>query len=108
MWQLLDWLPQLKVQLTCAMASSRSTRRGKKSAGRNPVGTAVAASKFWTPPVIETVAHEDEEVICFYIDSWIKEQKISKTLFDSGAMVELISQKVVQDLNLLVYRMDEK
>ena len=45
--------------------------------------------------MIETVAHEDEEVICFYIDSWIEDQKISKTLVDSGAVIELISWKVV-------------
>ena len=49
MWQLLDQSPQLRVQLARAMASSRPTRRGKKSAGPNPVGTAAAASKFWTP-----------------------------------------------------------
>ena len=47
-------------------------------------------------------------MICLYIDSWIEEQKISKTLVDSAEVVELISRKVVQDLNLLVYRMDEK
>ena len=108
MWQLLDWSPQLRVQLARAMASSRPTRRGKKSAGPNPVRTAAAASKFLTPPVIQTVVHEDKEVICLYIDSWIEEQKISKTLVDSGAVVELIRRKVVQDLNLQVYRMDEK
>ncbi len=108
MLQLLDWSPQLKVQLARAMASSCLTRREKKSAGPNPVRTAAAALKFLTSPMIETVAHEDEEVICFYVDSWIEDQKISKTLVDSGAVVELISQKVVQDLNLQVYRMDKK
>ena len=46
MWQLLDRSPQLRVQLACAMASSCPTRRGKKSAGPNPVGNAEAASKF--------------------------------------------------------------
>ena len=107
MWQLLDRSPQLRVKLARAMASFWPTKRGKKSAGPNPVGTTAAASKFWILPVIETIAHEDE-VICLYIDAWIGEQKISKTLVDSVAMVELISRKIVQDLDLAVYRMDEK
>lgn len=70
-WQLLDRSPQLRVQLARAIASSRPTKRGKKSAGPNSVGAAATASKSWTPPAIETMAHEDEEVICLYIDAWI-------------------------------------
>ncbi len=104
----MDRSPQLRVKLARAIAFSCPTRRGKKYAEPNPVGTAVASSKFLIPTVIETVAHEDEEVICLYIDSWIEDQKIRKTLVDSGAVVELISRKVIQDLNLQVYRMDEK
>ena len=71
------------------MALSRPTKRGKKSAGSNSVDAIATASKSWTPPTIETMAHEDEEVICLYIDAWIGEQKLSKTLVDSGAVVEL-------------------
>ena len=71
MWQLLDRSSQLRVQLARAIASSRPIRRRKKSAGPNPVGTAAAVSKFWTSPVIKTVAHEDKEIICLYIDAWI-------------------------------------
>ena len=108
MWQLLDQSPQIKVQLARAMALSCPTRRGRKSAGPNLIETAAAALKFWTPPVIETVAHEDKGVICFYIDSCIEEQRKSKTLVDSSAVVELISRKVVQDLYLLVYHLDKK
>lgn len=108
MWQLLDRSPQLRVQLACAMASSGTTKRGKKSTGSNPVGAAATASKSWTPPVIKTTAHKDEEVICLYIDAWMRKQKVSKTLVDSVAVVELISWKVVHDLDFQVYRMDEK
>ena len=107
-WQLLDRSPQLRVQLARAMASSRPTKRSKKSVVPNPVRTAAAVSKLWTPPAIETITHEDEEVICLYIDAWVGDQKISKTLVDSGAVVELISRKVVQDLDLQVYHMNEK
>lgn len=42
------------------------------------------------------------------MDAWIEEKKISKTFVDSSAVVELISWKVVQDLNLSVYQMDKK
>ena len=58
--------------------------------------------------MIEIVAHEDEEVICAYIDAWIEEHKISKTFVDSGVVVDLINRKVVQDLDLTVYDIDEK
>ena len=58
--------------------------------------------------MIKIVAYKDEEVICLDIDAWIKEHKINKTLVDSDAIVELISRKVVQDLDLPVYQIDEK
>lgn len=72
------------------------------------VGAAATASKLWALLAIETRAHNDEEVICLYIDTWIRKQKLSKTLVDSNAVVELISWKVVYDLNLSICRMDKK
>lgn len=98
--QLLDWSPQLRVQLAYAIASSWPIKRGKKSAGPNPIGVAATASKFWAPPAIETMAHKDQEVICFYIDTQIEKQKLSQTFVNFGAVVQLISQKLVYDLNL--------
>ena len=82
MWQLLDRQSQLRVQLACAIASFRPTKRGKISAGPNPVGTAATASKFGTPPIIETIAHEDGQVICLYINARIGKHKINKTLVE--------------------------
>ena len=73
------------------MTSSWPAKRGKKSAGPNLVGAAATASKLWALLAIETRAHNDEEVICLYIDTWIRKQKLSKTLVDSNAVVELIS-----------------
>lgn len=99
---------QLRVPLPRGMASSRPNKRGKKSASSNSVGAVATASKSRTPPVIETVAHEDEEVISLYINAWIDTQKLSKNLVDSVAVVELISRKVDHDLDLQIYRMDEK
>ena len=54
------------------------------------------------------MAHKDEEVICLYIDTWIGKQKLKKTLVNSDAVVKLISQKVIHDLDLLIQWMDEK
>lgn len=107
MWKLLDRSAHLRVQLAHAMASSRPIKRRQKSAALNPVGTAAAAFKVWIPPTIETIVHEDKKVICLYIDAWIGEEKINKTLVDSGAVLELISQKVMQDLDLPVNQMGE-
>lgn len=54
------------------------------------------------------MAHKDEEVIGLYIDAWIEKQKLSKTLVYSGMVVELISQKMFHDLDLLLRQIDEK
>ena len=62
-WQLPDWSPQLQVQLACAMVWSRPPKREKKPARSNLVGTVATTSKFWTPLIIETMMHKDEEVI---------------------------------------------
>lgn len=67
-WQLLNRSFQLKIQLTCIMVLSRSTKRRKKSAWPNLVRTAAMTSKFWTPFMIQIITHKDKKVICFYIN----------------------------------------
>ncbi len=59
-WQRLDQPPQSKVQLARAIVSSWDFKREKKLAGPNLVGIAAVATKFSTPPAIESVAHEDK------------------------------------------------
>lgn len=61
----------------------------------NPIKTAAIASKLWIPPIIKTIAYKDKEIICLYIDAWIGEQKINKTLIELGVVIELIIRKVV-------------
>ena len=51
-------------------------------------------------PLIMTEAHDDSEVHCLYIDAWIGDQLVSDVLVDGGAMLDLISQKVVRKLKL--------
>lgn len=58
------------------------------------------AFKSWASLAIETMAHKDKEIIYLYINAWIEKQKFKKTLVDFGTIVELISQKVVYNLDL--------
>lgn len=101
-WQLLDRSPQIRAQLARAMASSKSTRRGKK------MRAAIALMAGKKALVVETEAHEEEEVVCLYICSWVGEVMIAKTLADTGAVIELINPKLVERLDLQIYEMDEE
>ena len=83
------------------MASSKPSRQGKKAA-------AVAAIVTKAAPVVETEAHEEEEVVCLYICSWVGNQIVVKILADTGVVVELISPRLVKLLDLRVYAMDEE
>ena len=102
LWQLLDRSPQIRAQLARAMASSKPTRRGKK------VVAIAALSARSAPPKIETEAHEEEEVACLYICSWVGNQLVVKTLADTGAVVELINPRLVKLLDLKIFEMDEE
>ena len=101
-WQLLDRSPQVRAQLARAMASLKPTRRGRRQ-----VTAAVPISKD-VPPQIDTEAHEEEDVVCLYIEAWIGSKRVGKTLADTGAVVELINPRLVESLRLQVYEMDEQ
>lgn len=81
------------------------TKRRKIFAGLNPVGTAAMASKFRLLPIIETITYKNEEVIFLYINARIGKHKLNKTLVDFGAIVELLSQNLLQDPVLYGKRM---
>ena len=101
-WQLLDRSPQIRAQLARAMASSKPSRRGKRTT------VAVLSIKGGKAPAEETEAHEEEEVVCLYILSWVKGHLVKKTLADTGAVVELINPKLVKLLDLQIFEMDEE
>lgn len=101
-WQLLDRSPQIRAQLARAMASSKPSRRGKRAT------VAVLSMKGGRAPTEETEAHEEEEVVCLYILSWVKGHLVKKTLADTGAVVELINPKLVELLDLQIFEMDEE
>jgi hypothetical protein len=98
-WQLLDRSPQIRAQLARAMASSKPTKRGKRPA-------MIAAAIQGEPPQIATEAHEEEDVTCLYLEAWINDTKVKKTLADNGAVVELINPELVKQLGLEVYEME--
>lgn len=104
-WQLLDRSPQIRAQLARAMASSNPTKRGTRPAMAARLDAAAADG----PPQVETHAkdHDENDIICLYITAWIGSKAITKTLIDSGSVVELINRKHVDRLGLIVHTMDE-
>ncbi|KAF6238733.1 hypothetical protein HO173_003239 [Letharia columbiana] len=91
-WQLLDRSPQIRAQLARAMASSKPSRRGRKLT----TVAALMSAKEDKAPAVKTEAHEEEEVVCLYVMSWVGVTLIKKTLADTGAVAELINPKLVK------------
>jgi len=109
-WQLLDRSPQIRAQLVRAMTSSKSSKRGKKSITSVSAGAIAgkSAAAIARAPVVETSAYDEEEMVCLYIGSWINDTMVSKTLVDTGAVVELINPKLVAKLELEIHTMEEE
>lgn len=105
-WQLLDRSPQIRAQLARAMASSKPTKRGKRAAPTSAAQTFAAQEG---PPAVATEAHDEEdgEVKCLYLEVWVGNTKVAKTLVDNGAVVELINPALVKQLGLEVFEMEE-
>lgn len=51
------------------MTFFQSTKRKKISIRLNPIDVAARAFKSLALPAIKTIEHEDEKVICLYIDA---------------------------------------
>lgn len=51
------------------MTLSQLFKKSKKLVMSNPVEIAAATLKLWISPAIKTIAYEDKEVICLYIDA---------------------------------------
>lgn len=102
-WQLLDRSPQIRAQLARAMASSKPSKRGRKTA--TAVSQLVLTVK--QASLIETMAYEEQiaEVVCLYIKMWVGDTLIPKTLVDFGSVVELINRRLITKLELSIYDM---
>lgn len=81
-----------------AMASSRTTKRGKQT---------IATTASIQAPPIQTEGYDDEYVFCYYFTPWIRAHKFKRTLLDNGAVVELINFRKVKELQLKTYSMEE-
>ena len=98
--QLLDVSPRLWRELAELLRSSvpRTRRKGKgKASGQVGEVSAVQAGNI---PLILAEAHGDDEVACLYIDAYIGNQLVWDILIDGGAMLDLISQTVADQLRL--------
>ena len=98
--QLLDVSPRLRRELAELLRSSvpraRKKGKGKEVSSSGSVQVAVAKNS----PVVHTEAHDDDEVNCLYIDAWIGDQLVGDVLVDGGAMLDLISREVADNLKL--------
>ena len=56
----------------------------------------------------KTETHEEEDLVCLYICSWVEGVMVKKTLADTVAVVELINPKLAKKLDLPIYEMDEE
>ena len=99
--QLLDVSPRLRRELAELLRSSvPHTRKKTKSGSSGQEMEASAAMLAKQTPLALTEAHGDEEVTCLYIDAWIGKQLVGDILIDGGAMLDLISQEIVDQLKL--------
>lgn len=108
LYQLLDRSPQIRTQLARAMASSKPAKRGGKKTV-NEAHAAVVIPSETNPlfPAITTLAHDDNDVTCLYIEAWIGENLVGKTMLDTGAIIELASPDLVHKLGLETFKMTE-
>ena len=97
--QLLDVSPRLRRELAELLRSSVPRVR-KKGKGKTTQASTDMVGVVKHTPLIMTEAHDDGEVNCLYIDAWIGDHLVSDVLVDGGAMLDLISQKVVKKLKL--------
>lgn len=99
--QLLDVSPRLRRELAELLRSSvPRTRKKTKGGSSGQEMEASAATLAKQTPLALTEAHGDEEVTCLYIDAWIGKQLVGDILIDGGAMLDLISQEIVDQLKL--------
>lgn len=88
--QLLDVSPRLQGELEEPLRSSVPQVR-KQAKGKEPKASKENVGVLKNTPLIMTEAHDDCEVHCLYIDTWIGDQRVSDNPVDGSAMLDLIS-----------------
>ena len=59
-------------------------------------------------PAVETEAHPDEEAVCLHVCTWVSDIKIEKTLVNNGTVVELINPRLIKELKLEIFEMEDE
>jgi len=102
--QLLHCSPRLRRDLAELLRSSIPRMRKKKNhKGKKPlepVGLHSQKLSIGNEVISEASPGAEENVECLYIEAWIGNMKIPEVLVDAGAMLDLISSKLVDTLQL--------
>jgi len=102
--QLLDCSPRLSRDLAELLRSSiprpRKKKNTKGSSALEPVSLHSSKQSIGDEVVSEASPGAEDNVGCLYIEAWIGNVKIPEVLVDAGAMLDLISSKLVDRLQL--------
>jgi hypothetical protein len=96
--QLLDISPTLRQELKDLLQSTipRLQKRKIPLAAFNTIVKGI-------PPAVTCLAEEDKDVSCLYISCFVGGFKVSLTLVDGGAQIELVSKAVVRQIGCKTY-----
>jgi len=102
--QLLDCSPRLRRDLAELLRSSIPRTRKKNSTGSKGQSHPISlhSTKFIVGPEVTSEASPgiEDNIECLYIEAWIRSFKVPEVLVDAGAMLDLVSTKLVDQLRL--------
>lgn len=90
------------------MIFSQPIKKEKKLAELNLIRSIITIFKIWTLFTIKIIIYKDKKIIYLYINTLIKEKKISKTFINSSTIIKLIDWKIMQNFDFLVYKINTK
>jgi hypothetical protein len=97
--QLLDISPGLRQELKDLLQSTIPRLRKRRTPPIAAFNTVVEG----VPPVVTSMAADDKDMSCMYIESYVGGYRVSQTLVDGGAQIELVSEKVVRHIGCTTY-----
>jgi hypothetical protein len=97
--QLLDISPSLRQELKDLLQSTIPRLRKRRTIPLAAFNTMVKC----VPPAVTSMAREDKDVSCLYIDCFVSGYKVTLTLVDGGAQIELVSESVIRQIGCKTY-----
>jgi hypothetical protein len=97
--QLLDISPSLRQELKDLLQSTIPRLRRKRTVPLAAFNTMVKG----VPPAVTSMAKDDKDVSCLYIDCFVGGYKVTLTLVDGGAQIELVSESVIRKIGCKTY-----